>query len=326
MSTDDLAERVGAALVRAGHLSGKAAALPAVTPILNWGGFVNRSFAATDGRARLHVKLAEYSENRRELRRWHAVSALLNERYRAPLVLAWVDIEGTPYAGLVSEWIEGETPAALSPSVRKQTAASIDALHRDEELADALRGLGDAPRTCFDAYSATYDERFVGDLEGVGESPPPFLSRETIAWMEEETKALAVMASNSAAFQEQAVSPSHGDLWLNNLIVQPDGEVCVCDWDDVSLGDPVMDWAMLFGPSRTDLLPRAEDAADRLGLAAAERERLALYARASLFDWLLDPLADWVEADRMPEHREEVRAANRRVHERALDLYRERYP
>ncbi|MEZ4587602.1 MAG: hypothetical protein R2909_14495 [Gemmatimonadales bacterium] len=40
---------------------------------------------------------------------------------------------------------------------------------------------------------------------------------------------------------------------------------------------------------------------------------------------MIDPLADWVEAEREPEHGEQVRAANRPIHERALRLYRERY-
>lgn len=40
----------------------------------------------------------------------------------------------------------------------------------------------------------------------------------------------------------------------------------------------------------------------------------AIYARASLLDWTIDPLADWIDADAAPENAAEVRReSNRRA-------------
>jgi aminoglycoside phosphotransferase (APT) family kinase protein len=128
------------------------------------------------------------------------------------------------------------------------------------------------------------------------------------------------------AFGEAADAPTHGDLWLNNLLVTSEGEWFLLDWDGLALGDPALDWGMLFGPSRTDLRTAADRALPPAITAdPAVRERLALYARASLLDWIIDPLADWIDAGESPEHIVEVRAEKERIHRAALAAYRQRY-
>jgi aminoglycoside phosphotransferase (APT) family kinase protein len=115
-------------------------------------------------------------------------------------------------------------------------------------------------------------------------------------------------------------------LWLNNTLVDPAGNWYLLDWDGLSLGDPVMDWSMLFGPTRA--VPRETAVSlvtDRVNLTPPEKERLAVYARAALLDWIIDPLADWVQAREEPEHGEQVRAANERTHTSALQRYQEVY-
>ena len=291
--------------------------------VLNWGGFVNRSFQVTDGRTRLHLKLAREPDIRDALRRFWGFREMMRDRYHAPDTLAWVDVPGTEYSGVLSRWIDGAAPASLDDRLAAEVVRCIDRLHRDRELAARLPA---GPTTCADVYRGTYHRRFVEDLAFVSPHPPPFVSPALLEWIRGEVAALESAVSAAPAFAEPADAPAHADLWLNNLLVAPGGEWYVLDWDDLGLGDPAMDWCMLFGPTRADLRPATERALPPAVTAdPAVRERLALYARASLLDWMLDPLSDWIGATEAPEHIKEVRAEKERIHRASLAAYRARY-
>ena len=136
---------------------------------------------------------------------------------------------------------------------------------------------------------------------------------------------LRVPAAALRQLDEPADAPTHRDLWLDNLLVSERGDVTILDWDGLGLGDPVMDWAMLFGPARHDPRPVTERGVEVPGLTDGERARLPLWARATLLDWIIDPLSDWVGAATEPEHGAVIRIANEGVHGRALALYLELY-
>lgn len=57
---------------------------------------------------------------------------------------------------------------------------------------------------------------------------------------------------------------------------------------------------------------------------SGQRARLPLLGQATLLDWVIDPLYDWIDADASPAHAGEVRAEKQRVHQAALGLYRGR--
>jgi aminoglycoside phosphotransferase (APT) family kinase protein len=110
------------------------------------------------------------------------------------------------------------------------------------------------------------------------------------------------------------------------MLVTPAGQWHILDWDDLSLGDSAMDWAMLWGPTREQVCSAGMLAGmGQMKLSEAALSRVQLYARASLLDWIIDPLADWVQAGQEPIHGAEVRAANEIVHTQALRCYRNRY-
>ena len=311
------------------HLAARAAELGLdgarlrVEYVLNWGGFVNRSFHVTDGRTRLHLKLAHEPDIRDALRRFWTHREMMADRYHAPVAVAWVDVAGTEFAGVLSRWIDGAPPPSLDARLAAEVVPCIDRLHHDREFAAELPA---EPATCADVYRRTYYRRALEDMEYITPAPPPFVSAELLWWMRDETMALEAAVSAGPAFAEAADAPTHGDLWLNNLLVSPGGAWYVLDWDDLALGDPALDWCMLFGPARGDLRTAAERTLPPAITAdAAVRERLALYARASLLDWVIDPLSDWIGATEAPEHLDEVRAEKERIHRTALAAYQARY-
>ncbi len=327
MQTDTpvaVAERVRVQLLQLGLLRDSTSDTT-VRPILNWGGFVNFSFAAADPDTAFHVKLVDGSESRSALQRWMANGPTLSARYNAPEVHSWIEIPGTPFEGLVLEWIEGVTPDAVSGAVRQQAVALASALHGDQELAQSLSNPLEPVRSCADAFVSTFGKRFAADLEGIRVAPPPFVHAEAFAWMTSAAARLVETVRASGSFAAPVTSAIHGDLWINNLMVEKDGNLRIVDWDDMELGDPMMDWATLLGPSRDQLTPARLASGELDHLTAAERERLALYAQATMLDWVIDPLADWIEAERAPSHRDEVRAANEKLFPAAVSCYRALY-
>lgn len=293
--------------------------------VLNWGGFVNRSFRVTDGRTVLHLKLANDPEIRDGLGRFWELRPRMAERYRAPGPLAWIAVPGTDYAGVLSPWLDGTAPASITGRLAREVVRTVRRLHADSELADRLRGPGE-PATCAQVFRRGYGERFDADLEGVEAEPPPFVSAATVGWLRREIQAIGAEVAAAPAFAEPAEAPTHGDLWIENLLVAATGEWHLLDWDGLALGDPAVDWAMLFGPTRTDVRTAADRALPpAIASGAALRERLAIYARASLLDWTLDPLSDWMDAGDAPEHAGRVRAEKERIHRAALHAYRQRY-
>lgn len=287
--------------------------------VLNQGGFVNTSLQVGDGRGALHVKLATTAEGQAALRRWHRLDVPLR-RHRAPPILGWIDVGMA--AGLVFPLLEGVVPAP-SAEVTRVLLDQLQGLWRDEALAEQL---GEATSlSAADCYRSTYHDRFCADLEGIEGDPPPFVSGADVRWMRDEAASLEREVRDSPAFAETMTTPIHGDLWLNNVLWQDGGSWWLLDWDDLQVGDPALDVATLTGPTADDLRPLKQlDQAEAV-LKGLARDRLDMLGRASLLDWVIDPLADWVEAAAAPIDLAAVRAGKERVHRAALALYRARY-
>lgn len=294
-----------------------------VEPIVNWGGFVNRSFRVTDGTRSFVLKLASSPDAIPGLERWRSFADRLTRHYRAPAMVAWIEADECDTAGPLFELVPGITPERLDQVPFQELVATLTGLHSDTGLADDLARLGDRVTTCADAYRRSYHRRFVEDLEFVATARPPFVSERRLEWMENEAKRLAEAIEASPAFDQPANAAVHGDLWLNNLIVGPTG-LYVLDWDGLELGDPAIDWSMLFGPTRAD--PCIRHAADAIpALHDSARERVPWYLRAALLDWVIDPLADWVQSWHEPFGGESIRNSNERVHGLALECYEALY-
>ena len=56
----------------------------------------------------------------------------------APAALAWVDVPGTEYVGLLSPWIDGAAPEALDERLAAEVVRTMDRLHADRALAAHL--------------------------------------------------------------------------------------------------------------------------------------------------------------------------------------------
>lgn len=287
--------------------------------VLNWGGFVNFSYRITDARHGYHLKLSPSAEDQAALRRWMTLAPIL-EQYHAPPILDWIDLGSA--AGPLFPRLAG-SPPTLNGRVVAELVPVLRLLNADRDLAAALQASDTV--TAQAAYLASFHERFRADLRGIRDSRPSFVSEDLLRWLEDQAGVLRQMITSAAAFDEPLTKPVHGDLWLNNVLWVSTSDWYLVDWDDLRIGDPAADLATLLGPTAQD--PRPLKMVERLDgvLTSAERERLQLLGRATLLDWVIDPLSDWIDAGIAPEHEHAVRVEKERIHKRALACYEELY-
>ncbi len=300
------------------------------TYLLNWGGFVNASFRISDGAKRYHLKLADYEDQLARLMRWRDLHELLEQRYHAPVMIDWIKIPGVPFEGPLFEHIpDGISDLDAYPNLRRELIDLLALLHTDEDLALRLVEMDGPPGSCLDYFLDTYIDRFDEDLASVLVDLPSFVPIKLFDWMSSETRHLEALARENPAFDRLADSPTHGDLWPNNILVTPGRDWFIIDWDDLSLGDPALEYSIVLANlwrarlptdvSGVSLLP--EDIRED----AALRERFTLCLRAYLLDGVIDTLADYVESGFAPEFEEAVKREKKRQHAEALALYQTIY-
>jgi hypothetical protein len=289
-----------------------------VNHVLNWGGFVNQSFSIEDGRVRYHLKITNDFDSAR-LKRWHTVSHVLKERYRAPEIIDWLEFPEIGFAGLLQQQIDGRTANLRShPVLMEQLIDLLDRLHKDADVRAHFKA-SESAKTYLDHFIETYIDRFNADIELIVGAQLPFLTSVLLKWMRAETDRLQATADSIQAFHNRASEPVHGDLNENNVLVTQDSWF-VLDWDDLAIGDPAIDFAVLAWPVVFEggdwrELPMPYIDSDF-------QARIELCFRAQLLDEVIDPLADYVAAAMVPSKQAEVQLIKRQRHEEALERYR----
>ncbi|SFJ67925.1 Phosphotransferase enzyme family protein [Halobacillus dabanensis] len=293
-----------------------------VVYIWNPGGFVNQSYFLTDGEVKRHVKFAE-SNHESELRKWSRVSDYLNTYYHAPKLIKEVEEEVIPgfSYGLVSEYFDG---AALKTKQEQGTILTsilenVSQLHQDKDLGNLLESRDEL--TYADSFIDTYITRFREDLSIIDghQYLLSFVTKETYQWFHEEVDRLEKEVKNMKSFQAIARDVTHNDLSSQNILVNRE-RFCIIDWDDLSCqGDAAMDYTSLLWP-----LAQSKKWEERVSEVAGDKtvERLSLYFRAKLLDEVIDVLADYVEAEEMPEVKEKTQKRAEKIHLQAYRKYR----
>ena len=289
------------------------------------GSIQRRSLTISDGEIKYHLKLAYSPDHIDKLRKWYGLNQALHERYRAPLIVDWIDIPDTGFSGLLCEHVAGR-PADLGASSRltREIVDLASRLHGDEEMRATLLPLT-PDGTCGDYFNSVWIRRFKEDLAIVEAQPPAFVTGETLHWMREESLSIERMVAGMEAFSPNASSPVHGDLWNDNILVADDGQWRIVDWDDIALGDPALEFAVLLEPileqnpeaSLKDLLPYTPD--------AGFSRRLEVCLRAQRLYRAIEAPAEYIEAVAVGAGTDGLRDDKRAQHLEAVSAYRNRY-
>jgi hypothetical protein len=237
----------------------------------NHAGAHRLSFAAWVGDRALWVKVAAGADEDHSLARWARVADLLAERHGAPPVLDVLDVAGR--TALLFPRLEGRPLDRSGLRARYDEArAGLTGLHADRELARHLGG----PSTTADCFRTVWVERFEADLDVV----EGYVAKDLHAYLAEEVEALGVLVD---ALDRPVHAAVHADPWHENWLQSPD-RLWLLDWEDLAVGDPVLDLAVLL--------------ADALGTDRhhwPDEPAYAVARRALVLDAALDVAADWVE-------------------------------
>jgi aminoglycoside phosphotransferase (APT) family kinase protein len=234
-------------------------------------------------------------------------------------VIDWLNFPEIGFAGLLQRHVDGQTANFCdNPVLVKQLIELVNRLHKDEDIRSHLNASG-SEKTYLDHFVETYIDRFTADLEAIAGGQLPFVPSALLNWMRHETDRLRETADSVQAFHNPAGEPVHGDLNEGNVVVTPNAWFVV-DWDDLALGDPAVDFAVLLWPIICQggkwsefSIPDVEN---------GFRKRMEICLRAQLLDEVIDPLADYVAAGAVPSEQTEVQLVKRKQHEEALERYR----
>lgn len=306
--------------------------------IYNPGGFVNQSYWVTDGETTVHIKLAR-TEKAHRLKQWASISEHLSIHYKAPRLIGEITeelIEGYTY-GLVFRFIEGKSLSSVSNSkpIVENILHLLHQLHRDKEIQQMIRN--DEPNNVqddlhdysyADAFKEEYINRFLEDLDIIRSKQHllDFVTSDSINWFENEVVALDQLVRSTASFQQKALDVVHNDMNWENVLVDYNHDSWIIDWDDFTVsGDAAMDYSVLLWPKYNEQeWPYWSEIV--LTLAGKELfERLQFYFRAKLLDDVIDVLADYIEAEEIPELKEITQKRAKEIHLRAYSEYKKLY-
>jgi aminoglycoside phosphotransferase (APT) family kinase protein len=218
--------------------------------------------------------------------------------YHAPRVLALEAPDSLPdLVVLVTEAVGGRALTTRgAQDVLPSLLPVLQRLHQDGEILVATSDR----LTLREAYQNALGRRLAEDLqviqERVGDLPDPIRGRipALIRGASLVDEAVACLS----AFDGPATAVTHGDPNWHNILHDPVTAAWhLLDWDDLAVGDPAFDWAVvLFRTMRSARVAIPPRAAALLRLDPATTRRTETYLAASIVDRAIDSLADYVEA------------------------------
>lgn len=298
--------------------------------IWNPGGFVNQSYRVSDGETIRHVKFAP-EQSVPKLQQWAKISHYLTNSYNAPQLIHEITqqiIPGYPY-GLVSKFIKGKPLSGYSTPmpVIEQALKILHELHNDQEIKKLKANDATAPSYA-EAFIEEYITRFEEDLRIIKSEKHllDFVGEDTIDWFDAEINALKQLAIEHPSFQQAATDVVHNDINWENILADDHHNFWIIDWDDLTVcGDAAMDYSVLLWPlyNTKDWPQLKNQIIDQAGNEILDR--MELYFRAKLLDDVIDVLADYIEAENMPDVKEMAQKRAEEIHLRAYPEYRRLY-
>ena len=254
------------------------------------------SFAVRVGERSLWAKVAADDDEEHALATWARVAALLADRHGAPRVVEELSVAGR--TALLFPHVDAPPATRTTLHERYDEARTVLAgLHEDTELAARLGG----PTTTAACFRSVWIERFEADLDVV----EGYVAKDVHSYLTDEVATLGTLVDDLDGSVHAAV---HGDPWHENWLAAPD-RLWLLDWEDLSIGDPVVDDAILRH--------------DALGIDLhhwPDGPAYAVARRALMLDATLDVAADWVEhTDPL------VRRAKEAAHTAGLEAYRDEF-
>lgn len=229
------------------------------------------SFAVRVGERRLWAKVAADPDEEASLATWAELAGLLADRHAAPELVDVLTVDGR--TALLFTYVDA--PPATRSAMHERYDEAVEllaALHADRELAERLG----EPSTTARCFREVWLERFEGDLDVI----EGYVAKDLHAYLADQVDALSELVDT---LDDEVHSAVHGDPWHENFLLGQD-RLWLLDWGDLSIGDPVVDDAILRHDAvGTDLHHWPDTPA------------YAVARQALMLDAVVDVAADWVE-------------------------------
>lgn len=158
---------------------------------------------------------------------------------------ATISPTGTEFVLLLQDMgdaVQGDQITGCTPSEAERIAVAVAGLHAprwdDESLLDAMPLPGSAERELMDSVLAPMAEVYRATFS------PDALSDAAVDWLVREAGDWIVAPHPHATL-------IHGDLRVDNVLVDPSGAVTVIDWQAITTGNALRDIAFLLSTSLT---------------------------------------------------------------------------
>ncbi len=205
--------------------------------------------------------------------------------------------------GLIIEHLDRAAADAMQPPRAAQIQTMLRALHQDRWIRQALKTRWSS---CFDVSFTRHLEQFRDELALLQRCTPPGL--DTLPWLEAEAARLEQRLIRCEAFREPANLPCHNGLSLRSFRTHPDGRWCWVDWDELELGDPALDFALLWYWADDSWRLKLELRVEEIGEAdnPAFAERVEVHLRMICFHGCLEVLPELTGHKRAVERYREI--------------------
>ncbi len=228
------------------------------------------SFAVLAGGRRLWAKVAANDKEDAGLRTWASVADHLSERHGAPPVLEVLEVDGR--TGLLFPFLGDAVSDRITLGDRyDEVQVVLDGLHADRDLVDRLG----VPTTSAAVFRDLWVSRFEADLDIIATHVTP----DVHEFLMSEVQVLSGLVDS---LESEVHGAMHGDPWHENVLLGPE-RVWLLDWEKLSVGDPVIDNAILLMDTRG------------AGADWPAGERWDVARRALMLNVAVDGAADWVE-------------------------------
>jgi fructosamine-3-kinase len=229
------------------------------------------SFAVRLGERRLWAKVAADAGEDESLATWAEVAGLLADRHGAPPVLDVLSVDG--HTALLFPYVDAPPATRAALHERHDEAAELLAgLHADRELAERLG----EPTTTARCFREVWLERFEGDLDVI----EGYVAKDLHAYLADQVDVLGALVDT---LDDEVQSAVHGDPWHENVLLAPE-RMWLLDWEDLTIGDPVLDDAILL-----------HDALGTDPHVWPDTPAATVARRALMLDGVVDNAADWIE-------------------------------
>ncbi len=292
-----------------------------VEPIFNSSGMTNECFKITTLNMVYLLKLSKKEKSINKFRKWYSVGDYLSEKYNAPKLYKWLSIKDTLYQGILMEYVEGEKLNISNTEHIQQVLEIAKRLNNDKILFDKLKSdINITSSVFFDSFLLN---RIGNDYKILSNMQLEPAHKEMLPWLHKEIENIKYMVGSNEFFNVEALTVVHRDLNFDNIVIDNSSQIKIIDWDDLGIGDSIVDSLILLWPFYFDGNDDFYYYINNIEKRDSVRD---LYIRSFLFENIIDSLVDYYDISVLKDYSLNPYIVEKKtIYQKAFNLYKKNY-